>query len=140
LPRDSSTLDRLKAIVTALCHRVLPFEIGRQLPWIEGDTIRETTLICFDDEQDREALRRVGRMLYHLALEATRIPPEESETRRELRAASAELRFVEGYLAMVYREHEESSLPTADGALSRLAGRIARKVGALAERIEESLS
>jgi hypothetical protein len=109
-------------------------------PWEEADSIRETTLICVDDPEDREALRHVGRLLYHLAVEAMRGSGVESITRSELRAAAAELRFVEGYLGMVLRSVEECSLDGEDEVLARFAGKLARKVGDLAERIEERLS
>jgi hypothetical protein len=111
-------------------------------PWNESDTIRETTLLVIDDEADREALRHVGRLLYDLAVETTRLPGKErgeSITGAELRAAAAELRFVEGFLGMVRRSGEESDLQPADDALARFAARMARKVGALAEEIERKL-
>ena len=109
-------------------------------PWNEADTIRETTLLLIDDPEDREALRRVGRLLYNLAVETTAMAAGESETRRELRAAAAEARFLEGFLGMVRSSAEESSLQAEDEALARFAGRVGRKVGALAEQIEEELS
>jgi hypothetical protein len=112
-------------------------------PWNEADTIRETTLLVIDDPEDREALRRVGRLLYDLAVETTHLPGVESGESiagSELRAAAAELRFVEGFLGMVRRSADESSLEGEDLALARFAGRLARRVGALAERIEERLS
>jgi hypothetical protein len=111
-------------------------------PWNEADTIRETTLLVIDEPEDREALRRVGRLLYDLAVETTRLPDirgGETISGSELRAAAAELRFVEGFLAMVGRSPEEAGLQPAEEALARFAGRLARKVGALAERIEERL-
>jgi hypothetical protein len=111
-------------------------------PWNEADTIRETTLLVVDDPADREALRQAGRLLYNLAVETTHLPGDESGdsiTGAELRAAAAELRFMEGYLAMVGRSRKESSLAGEDEALARFAGRLARKVGALAARIEERL-
>jgi hypothetical protein len=61
-------------------------------PWIEADSIRETTLMLLDHRKDRAALRRVGRLHKDLALEATRDPGVESATRAELRAAAADLR------------------------------------------------
>jgi hypothetical protein len=78
-------------------------------------------------------------LLYHLAVEVMRLPDVESITRSELQAAVAELRFVEGYLGMVRRSAEESSLEADEEALARFAGRMARKVGDLAARIEERL-
>lgn len=112
-------------------------------PWDESDTIRETTLLVVDDPDDREALRRVGRLLYNLAVETTRLPDirdgGESIAHSELRAAAAEARFLEGFLRMVERSAEESGLDADEEALARFAGRMARKVGALAERIEGKL-
>jgi hypothetical protein len=108
--------------------------------WNEADSIRETLLVCIDNPDDREALRKVGRMLYHLAVEATRWPSHESLTRIDLGAAAADLRHLEGFLAMVGRTAEESSLSVTDEALARFAGKLAARVGALAESIEEELS
>src|SRR6202790_3586124 len=74
--------------------------------WVEADSIRETLLYLFDDPADREAICHVGRMLHDLALETTREPEEESQardtgdesqTRAELRAAAADLRYTSGY-------------------------------------------
>ncbi|HVT58952.1 MAG TPA: hypothetical protein VHR45_11170 [Thermoanaerobaculia bacterium] len=108
-------------------------------PWNEADSFRETTLLVIDDEQDREALRQVGRLLYNLAVETTRLPGEESSTHGEMRAAAAELRFLEGFLGMVGRSAEESDLQPADDALARFAGKLARRVCDVAEAIEHKL-
>lgn len=72
-------------------------------PWEESDSFRETTLQLLDSRKDRTALRRVGRLLHDLALEATRDPGDESSTRAELRAAAADLRYTSGYLFNVIR-------------------------------------
>jgi hypothetical protein len=110
-------------------------------PWNESDSFRETTLIWINDPDDREALRRVGRLIYDLAIEATSYEPAEpSQTRAELSAALADLRYLEGYLAAVGREAEESTLEPEDDALSHFAGRLAGQVGSLAAAIEKVLS
>ena len=112
-------------------------------PWNESDSFRETTLIWINDAEDREALRRVGRLIHDLALEATQEPTDRggpSQTRAELGAVVAELRHLEGYLAMVGREAEESTLEPADDALAHFAGRLAGQVRSLAEAIERALS
>ena len=101
-------------------------------PWNEADSIRETTLICLDDPEDREAVRQVGRLLYNLAVETTRFPGNESVTHAEMRAAAAELRFTESA--------EDSALAPPDNRLAHFAAYIARKVGALASVLEERLS
>jgi hypothetical protein len=67
--------------------------------WPRRDSFRETTLIWIADAADREALRRVGRLIHDLALEATQEPSdpgEKSQTRAELGAVVAELRHLEG--------------------------------------------
>jgi hypothetical protein len=110
-------------------------------PWNEAASFRETTLIWIDDPEDRDALRRVGRLLYDLAVEASReLASEPSMTRAELRAAMADLRHLEGFLASVGREAEESTLEPDDDALAHFAGRLAGQVGALAASIEGRLS
>src|SRR5437016_8682237 len=111
-------------------------------PWNEADTIRETTLLVVDDPADRDALRQVGRLLYNLAVDTTHLPDigrGETIAHSELRAAAAEARFLEGFLRMVERSAEESGLDADEEALARFAGRMARKVGVLAARIEEKL-
>src|SRR5258708_38769703 len=109
-------------------------------PWDEADSFREPLLSCIDDPEDREAFRRVGRVLYHLAVEVTRWPSPESLTRIDLGAAAADLRHLEGFLAMVGRTAEESSLSVTDDALARFAGKLAARVCALAESIEKARS
>ena len=110
-------------------------------PWNESDSFRETTLICIDDPESRAAFRRVGRVLYKLAVETMReTGGESSSTRAELRAIAADLRYTSGFCAMVYRSIEECSLDGTDEVLARFAGQLAGRVGALAASIEERLS
>jgi hypothetical protein len=109
--------------------------------WVEADSICETTLYLFDRRRDRTALRRVGRLLHDLALEAAREPGEESATRAELRAAAADLRHTGGYLFNVIRRSAEwCSLDESDERLAYFAGKISRQVAALVEKIERRLS
>jgi hypothetical protein len=49
-------------------------------PWNEADSIRATALLYVDDPDDRETLRRLGRLIFNLAVETTRLPFEESMT------------------------------------------------------------
>jgi hypothetical protein len=109
-------------------------------PWVESDSIRETTVHLFKKRRDQRALRRVGRLIYDLAIEAGYLGRGPSITRAELRAVAADLRYTCGYLAMVGRSAEESALDPPDEALARFAARLGRKVGALVEAIEERLS
>jgi hypothetical protein len=109
--------------------------------WVEADSIRETLLLLLDDPADREALRHVGRMLHDMAVETTRDPGDESPTRAELRAAAADLRHTGGYLFNVIRRSADwCSLDADEEKLARFAGKLARQVGALVEKIERRLS
>jgi hypothetical protein len=110
------------------------------LPWVESDSIRETTVHLFRHRRDRKALRRLGKILYDLAVETGQLGRGPSITRAELRAVAADLRYTGGYCAMVGRSADESALDPPDDALARFAGRLARKVGKLVEAIEEKLS
>lgn len=80
-------------------------------------------------------------MLYDLALETTRrVPGEESSTRSELRATAVDLRYLEGYLAMVRRSADESDLRVMDDALAHFAGELSDEIAGLAASIERELA
>lgn len=109
-------------------------------PWTGREVFRETGLLCVDNRDDREALRRVGRLMYEMALELTHETDAEwFAPRSELRSAAADLRFLQGYLATVLRESEESVFDAEDQALADFAGTMAGKVAAIADAIEEKL-
>lgn len=110
--------------------------------WEESAGFRETFLVRFDQPDDRRALGHVARMVHEAALELARpAPPDaESGTREELRAAAADLRHAQGFLAAVARTRDESELPPADAALAELAGRQAREVAGVAAALERALS
>jgi hypothetical protein len=63
----------------------------------------------------------------------------EGVTATELRAALADLRHLEGYLAAVGREHQAASLSESDTALSILAARLAGELSRVANEIEQAL-
>jgi hypothetical protein len=113
-------------------------------PWEESDSFRETMLQLLDEPADREAVRRAGRVLYDLAVEGTRevgtTPADPSITRAELRAVAADLRYTGGYCAAIRRSAEECSLDADDEELAHFAGKLARQVGALVDKIERRLS
>jgi hypothetical protein len=116
---------------------------GTAPPLDEGDTFRETTLQLIDDPEDREAMRRFGRLIYHLAVEVSQdlgTNGESSVTRADLRAAAADFRSLGGYLRLVERSAVESSLEPPDARLARFAGRLAGRVDNLVESIERRLS
>src|SRR5262249_19530309 len=108
--------------------------------WNEADSYRETGLLCIDDPEDREAIRRVGRLIFDMSLELTHeVGGDQSMTRAELRAVMVDLRHSAGYLAMVHPESEESDLDAEDHGLSLFAGKLAGRVAAIADAIEEQL-
>src|ERR1700686_3515823 len=106
---------------------------GTPPPWTEGESFRETTLHLIDDPGDREAFRHAGRVLYDMAVEATRevgtTPADPSITRAELRAAAADLRYAGGSLLNVIRRSaDECSLDADEEKLARFAGKLSRQV------------
>jgi hypothetical protein len=113
---------------------------GAAPSWIEADSFRETTLRYIDNAEERETVRAFGRLLFDMAVEIARDPGDESTTRSELRAISADLRYTAGCCSMVGHSAESCSLDAADEKLARFARRLARRMGVLAEAIEEQLS
>ncbi|HYH44480.1 MAG TPA: hypothetical protein VEG34_02255, partial [Thermoanaerobaculia bacterium] len=81
--------------------------------WDESAGFRETFLYHFDDSEDSRALRHLARWFHESCLELARYTPPsgESATREELRAAAADLRHLQGFLAAVARCREASDLP-----------------------------
>ena len=88
-----------------------------------------------------DGLRIVGEMLHTMILENYRPWPgwPESSTRTEMRAAVADLRHMQGFLASVGRERELSSLDPEDAYLSTLAAKLARQLKHATDGIEREL-
>lgn len=108
--------------------------------WNEADSFRETTLRYFDNPEDQQTLRAMGRLLYDLGTDTTRDRGTESSNRAELRAIAADLRYTAGCCSMLGRSAETCSLDAADEKLARFARKLARRVTALVLSIEEQLS
>ena len=113
---------------------------GAPPSWIEADSVRETTLRYIDDPQEREAVRTFGRVFFDMAVQLSCDPGDESETRSELRAILADLRYTAGRCSMVGHSAESCSLEPADEKLARFARKLARQFGVLIGSIEERLS
>lgn len=109
-------------------------------PWNEADAIRETALIYVDEPEDKETLRRLGRLIFNLAVETTAMPFPESMTHAELRAAAADLRHLEGFLDSVRLSADDAGLPTEEEDLATFAGLMARRVGGVVRAIEGRLA
>ena len=109
--------------------------------WEEGEGFRETLLLHVSDPEANETLRRLGQFFYNASLACAPSWPHqpEGETRAELRAALADLRHLEGFLASVGREHVVSSLSAADEALSEFAERQTLALSRVAEEIEAAI-
>jgi len=102
--------------------------------WEDFEGFRETFLLNFSDPRDNAALRALGRVLYHLILEAAHVMPGPPEgwIRAHLRAAVADLRFLQGFLSFVAEGDEED--------LCREVAREARSLGRIADGIEARLA
>ncbi len=109
--------------------------------WEDYPAFRETFLMYFTPPGYAVALRTVGEMLHTMILERYDSWPSwpESSTRTELRAAVADLRHLQGFLASVGQERKLSSLDTEDAFLSNLAAKLSPQVGRLAGWIEHEL-
>lgn len=110
--------------------------------WEDFAVFRECFLMYLTPPGYAEALRVVGQMLHTMILESHALWPgwPESSTRTELRAALADLRHLQGFLASVGRERELSSLDPEDGYLSNVAAKLARQIGHAADGIERELA
>jgi hypothetical protein len=109
--------------------------------WEDFAVFRETFLMYITPLRYNAALRSAGEMLFSMILEAYNPWPgwPESSTRTELRAAVADLRHLQGFLQSVGKEREVSSLSVEDIYLSRLAAKLAPKLGKLASLLETEL-
>lgn len=127
--------DQPKSTLAAPIPRIDPAS------WEGGEGFRETLLLHYTDPEANITLRRLGGLLFNFSLECAESWPHhgEGETRSELRAALADLRHLEGFLASVGMEHELSSLAPADEALSLFAGRQALGLSRIADEIEAAL-
>jgi len=109
--------------------------------WEDFEGFRETFLLNFSDPRDNAALRALGRVLYHLILEAAHVMPGPPEgwVRTHLRAAVADLRFLQGFLSFVGEERQNTDLPADEEDLCRVVAGKARSLGRIADGIEARL-
>jgi hypothetical protein len=123
----------------------IPPESGPLAPdpdaWETLPVFRETFLMYVTPPGFVAALQGVGEMLYSLMLDTPTEWPgwTESATKTEMRAAAADLRHLQGFLASVGRERDVSSLDPEDAYLSNLAARLSRQLGHAAAGIEREL-
>src|SRR5262245_29418924 len=91
--------------------------------WEDYPIFRETFLLYVSEPEFNRALRTMGDYFFGMLLECYGDWPEwpESSTRMELRAAVADLRHLQGYLASVGQERNVSGLSKSDARLSSFA-------------------
>jgi hypothetical protein len=104
--------------------------------------LRETTLASFTDPEANAALRSVIDLVYNMGLEYSGHWPREPEGsfRHQARAAVADLRHLQGFLAYLGREAEASELTTAEERISRKCMSLAARVRKVANALEAELA
>jgi len=129
LPQDSSS-------PPAVPPSIAPAE------WESFPVFRESALLYVSEPQFNAALRIAGEHFYTMLLEVYGFWPEwpESSTRMELRAAVADMRHLQGFLASIGQERRMSALEPADHKLAKHASDLARTLNKLASGIERKLA
>ena len=108
--------------------------------WQAGDTFSERFLLYVQEESIKDLLRVIGRALFEAFLNDHLPEWPEGVTATELRAALADLRHLQGYLAGIGREEEEAApLTEPETVLSRLAARQAVELARIADAIDAAL-
>jgi hypothetical protein len=102
---------------------------------------RETTLAYFTEPEDNRALRHLGEMLFDKALESIRHGPIEPEGMffQQARAAVADLRHLQGFLAHLDRERVDSALTKAEDRISMVCGRLAGQIKRAADALDKAI-
>lgn len=113
-------------------------------PEDSGDyaAFRETFLQFLGANAAVSAFRKFGIALNDLAAERF-VPAKfsaDDPTAEELRAAVADLRFLQGYLRNIGDLRDYSNLPRREVRLCRFATQMAKKIGKLADEIEKMLA
>ena len=110
--------------------------------WEDFPVFRESFLMYISEPAFNASLRTAGEHFFTMLLEHyDRWPAwQESSTRTELRAAVADMRHLQGFLASVGQERSHSSLDAGDARLSRHASRVARLLKQVADTIEHKLA
>jgi hypothetical protein len=114
--------------------------------WEDHPTFRESLLRHCTGPEANAAMRAFGMLLFEMVLEWNNTQPDEPEgyIRHDARAALAELRAVQGFLAYVGSEREDLDEDDPEKAdlirLCKLVGKQAGKVAKIAARIEGALS
>lgn len=107
--------------------------------WEDLAVFRESFLSVHLSHEDADAFRQIGRLIYLLALSGDQPVSESqgSKIRIDLRGAARDLRWLQGLLQDVGRQHRESELDASETALSRRAAEVAVGMGAFALEFEQ---
>ncbi len=107
--------------------------------WEDEPTFREVFMLHFSDPDANDTMRRLGNLLYSFVLQYWGEWPNHPEglIRTQLRAAVADLRHAQGYLATL--DKEADGLEPHEQHLCRVAGKVSREVGRQADRIDQEL-
>ncbi len=102
---------------------------------------RETFLAVFTDPTYNAALREVGNMVFEMALEYRGYWPDQMEghIRSELRAAVADLRFVQGHLASLGNPEMTSPNTPQEERHASVSARLAVAIADIADTLESEL-
>ena len=108
--------------------------------WEDFNGYRETFLLYFPEPTANASLRRTADLYYQLVLESPLVMPDPPEgwVRTQIRAALADLRFLQGFLASL-GEEAETSLTAHEEHLCRFVGKRAEVIGKTADEIEAQL-
>ena len=106
--------------------------------WEDFAVFRETFLVYFSVRPYNHALRIVGKLLLEMTLASWGDWPDQPEgwRRAELRAAVADLRHLEGYLATLGEDPPDEKY---EASLCRTAVLMSHEVGSVADHIEAKL-
>lgn len=103
---------------------------------------RESFLMYISEPSFNASLRVAAEHFFTMMLESYDRWPAwpESSTRTEMRAAVADLRHLQGFLASIGLERRVSSLDPGDAKLSKHASQVARLLKQVADTIERKLA
>ena len=108
----------------------------------EYEVFRETFLRRFTLREDNAALRTVARLFHEMTCEFQHFFPDapEGDVRTLLRATIADLRYLQGSLALTASELDKGmDYSPIEEHHARLAGRMAEKVREIADTLEADL-
>ncbi len=114
--------------------------------WEDFPTFRESLLRHCTGPEANAAMRAFGMLLFEMVLEWNNTQPKEpgGYILHDVRAALADLRALEGFLAYIGRETEDLDEDDPEDAdsyqLCELAERMAHRVARIAVEIEKALA